>query len=282
MEGGREGSIELAFTDETGRYAIEVIFNHYELKETRRVYELNQELKKIREIATTEQAFYEFIDQRIPMDVSQFFIFDAEKIRDLVGEQEQSETIKAIQRVVSLELYNQLLKDLDHISRELTSDLKKQVKDEDIKSLFERLEEINEELDRFENEEQKINEEIANLSEEEVELQRKRRQMISSSSATKQQLSRRIGEYEQKLKHHKDFLKKFKERDLQQLILLPAIRALKQNLKREKEYLEAKCQGRLFFPQNRRFKIPQKDLIDPSVFLVGASFPVIDSFPPLG
>ncbi len=42
------------------------------------------------------------------------------------------------------------------------------------------------------------------------------------------------------------------------------------------------CQGRLFFPQNRRFKIPQKDLIDPSVFLVGASFPVIDSFPPLG
>ncbi|AWO75701.1 hypothetical protein C1N76_15090 [Geobacillus thermoleovorans] len=42
------------------------------------------------------------------------------------------------------------------------------------------------------------------------------------------------------------------------------------------------CQGRLFFPQNRRFKIPQKDLIDPSVFLVGAFFPAIDSFPPLG
>jgi hypothetical protein len=42
------------------------------------------------------------------------------------------------------------------------------------------------------------------------------------------------------------------------------------------------CQGRLFFPQNRRFKIPQKDLIDPSVFLVGAFFLVIGSFPPLG
>ncbi|WP_206706194.1 hypothetical protein, partial [Anoxybacillus flavithermus] len=42
------------------------------------------------------------------------------------------------------------------------------------------------------------------------------------------------------------------------------------------------CQGRLFFSQNRRFKIPQKDLIDPSVFLVGAFFPAIDSFPPLG
>ncbi len=46
--------------------------------------------------------------------------------------------------------------------------------------------------------------------------------------------------------------------------------------------IDSLCQDRLFFPQNRRFKIPQKDLIDPSVFLVGASFPVIDSFPPLG
>lgn len=48
------------------------------------------------------------------------------------------------------------------------------------------------------------------------------------------------------------------------------------------ERITYKCQGRLFFPQNRRFKIPQKDLIDPSVFLVGAFFPAIDSFPPLG
>ncbi|AST07061.1 DNA sulfur modification protein DndD [Anoxybacillus flavithermus] len=246
-EGGKEGSIELAFTDETGSYAIEVTFNHRELKETRRVYELNGELKKVREIATTEQAFYEFVDQRIPMDVSQFFIFDAEKIRDLVGEQEQSETIRAIQRVVSLELYNQLLKDLDHISRELTNDLKKQVKDEDIKDLFGRLEEINEKLDRFENDEKQVNEQLVALSEEELALQRERRQMISSSSATKQQLNRWIGEYEQKLKHHKDFLKKFKEKDLQQLILLPAIRDLKQKLKREKEYLEAKYREELQF-----------------------------------
>ncbi|MFC0299153.1 hypothetical protein ACFFHQ_17805, partial [Geobacillus jurassicus] len=41
-----------------------------------------------------------------------------------------------------------------------------------------------------------------------------------------------------------------------------------------KLWLFHKCQGRLFFPQNRRFKIPQKDLMDPSVFLVGAFFPV--------
>ncbi|KDE47059.1 hypothetical protein DI43_10585 [Geobacillus sp. CAMR12739] len=72
-EGGNEGAVELAFTDHTGSYAIEVVFEHRDLKETRRIYQLNEEMQKVREIATTEQAFYEFIDQRIPMDVSQVF-----------------------------------------------------------------------------------------------------------------------------------------------------------------------------------------------------------------
>ncbi|WP_241762349.1 DNA sulfur modification protein DndD [Anoxybacillus flavithermus] len=252
-EGGKEGSVELAFTDETGSYAIEVTFRHDELKETRRVYELNNQLQKVREIATTEQAFYDFIDQRIPMDVSQFFIFDAEKIRDLVGDQDRDETVRAIQKIVSLELYKQLLKDLDSISRDLTNDLRKQVKDSDIEALLDRLEKINEELDRLEEEHKQIEEKLSTLNEEEVQLQRERRQMISQSSATKQQLNRWIGEYEQKLRQYKDFFNKFKEKDLQQLILLPAIRTLKQNIRREKEYLEAKYREELKFTDYDNF-----------------------------
>jgi DNA sulfur modification protein DndD len=263
-EGGNEGSVELAFTDETGTYAIEVTFNHAQLTETRRVYELNEDLQRVREIVTTEQAFYDFIDQRIPMDVSQFFIFDAEKIRDLVGEQDRAETIHAIQKVVSLELYNQLLKDLDHISNELTRDLRKQVKDADIEALLDRLEEINEKLDQYEEEENQVNEQVAILSEKESELQRERRQFISHSSATKQQLSRWIGEYEEKLKQYKSFFKKFKEKDLQQLVLLPAIRKLKQNIKREKEYLEAKYREELKFTPYDNFIVKLLDItVDP-------------------
>jgi DNA sulfur modification protein DndD len=252
-EGGNEGSVELAFTDDTGSYAIEVTFNHQLLKETRRVYELNSDLQKVREIATTEQSFYEFIDQRIPMDVSQFFIFDAEKIRDLVGEQDSAETIQAIQKVVSLELYNQLLKDLDNISRELARDLRKQVKDGDIELLLDRLEEINQNLDKYVDKEKEINEQLAILSEEVTKLERERRQIISQSSATKQELSRWIGEYEEKLKQYKSFLQKFKEKDLYQLILLPAIRQLKQNIKKEREYLDAKYQEEMKFARYDHF-----------------------------
>lgn len=260
LENGNEGSVELAFTDETGSYAIEVTFNHAQLAETRRVYELDENLQRVREIVTTEQAFYDFIDQRIPMDVSQFFIFDAEKIRDLVGEQDRAETIRAIQKVVSLELYNQLLKDLDHISSELTRDLRKQVKDADIEALLDRLEEINAKLDQYEEEENQVNVQVEILSEKESELQRERRQMISRSSATKQQLNRWIGEYEEKLKQCKSVLEKFKEKDLQQLVLLPTIRKLKQNIKKEKEYLEAKYREELKFSPYDNFIVKLLDL----------------------
>jgi DNA sulfur modification protein DndD len=259
-EGGNEGSVELAFTDETGSYAIEVTFNHAQLTETRRVYELNENLQRVREIVTTEQAFYDFIDQRIPMDVSQFFIFDAEKIRDLVGEQDRAETIRAIQKVVSLELYNQLLKDLDHISNELTRDLRKQVKDADIEALLDRLDEINSKLDQYDEEDKQVNEQVSILSEREAELQRERRQMISQSSATKQELNRWIGEYEEKLTQYERFLKTFKEKDLQQLVLLPAIRKLKQSIKKEKEYIEAKYREELKFAPYDNFIIKLLDI----------------------
>lgn len=262
-EGGNEGSVELAFTDHTGSYAIEVVFNHRDLKETRRIYQLNEEMQKVREIATTEQAFYEFIDQRIPMDVSQFFIFDAEKIRDLVGEQDSAETIRAIQKVVSLELYNQLLKDLDHISRELARDLKKQVKDSDIEAILDRAEEISDKLDKYKDEETKIDEQLTVLTDQVRQLERERRQLIAQSSATKQELSRWIGEYEEKVNQYRAFLKKFKEKELYQLILLPAIRQLKQNIKKEREYLDAKYKEKMQFAPYEQFI---EKLLEVSVF----------------
>src|SRR5690606_2807720 len=44
-EGGKSGSIELAFRDDTGVYAIEVTFFKGKAQETRRLYQLNEELK---------------------------------------------------------------------------------------------------------------------------------------------------------------------------------------------------------------------------------------------
>ena len=76
-EGGNEGSIELAFTDDTGRYAIKVDMIYNRLEEFRMAYELDDNFNKINQISLTDEEFNDFIDARIPLDVSRFFILDA-------------------------------------------------------------------------------------------------------------------------------------------------------------------------------------------------------------
>lgn len=240
QNGGKEGCIELAFTDESGSYAIEVAFVEGHNEEFRKIYKLNTQLQKEREIQLSTEEFYDFIDSRIPLDVAQFFIFDAEKIRDLVGDQEKDETIRAIQKVVSLNLYNQLLIDIDKIYFNLTKDIKSKTNDKEINMLFKKLELISSKLEELELKLTETDEEFKILSDKELIRQQERRRLIANTSFTKQKLNKIIGENEQKLKEIKDKLKKAKSEELQKLILQPYIHNLKMKIKKEREYLDAK------------------------------------------
>lgn len=238
QEGGNSGFVELAFTDDTGTYAIRVEFIHNLGDEYRKVYKLNSDLKKEREIQLTEEEYFDFIDSRIPLDAAQFFIFDAEKIRDLVGDQEKEETIQAIQKVVSLELYNQLLKDIDKIYNDLTYEMRNNTTNEQAQALFDKLKSISDEIDEKEEQLQEVQARLAELWEEVQEKSRERRKIIAQNSSTKTQLSKRIGEYEAKLKRIEKDLTHSKSR-LYMLILLPLIQQLKKRIKNEKEYKNA-------------------------------------------
>ncbi|WP_243387439.1 DNA sulfur modification protein DndD [Bacillus kexueae] len=239
-EGGKEGAIELAFTDDTGSYAIEVTFVDGHHEEFRKVYKLDEELKKEREIQLSTEEFYDFIDGRIPLDVAQFFIFDAEKIRDLVGEQDKDETIRAIQKVVSLELYNQLLKDIDKIHNDLTKEIKTKATNKDVDELFKKLDFVTAELEEYENKFKHVVDRIEILSNKEQNKQQERRQLIAKNSLTKQNLSKVIGEKEQKLKEVQKGLKAAKSDQLQKFILSPYIKRLKTRIKDERRYIDAK------------------------------------------
>jgi len=248
-EGGNSGSIELAFRDDTGIYAIEVTFIKGKDQETRRLYQLNEELKKVKEITVSEYEFVEFIDQRIPVDVSQFFIFDAEKIRELVGEQDKDETVQAIQKVVSLELYKQLSKDLDHLIKKWTRELKDKSGTEYIEKIQQRLNEIQLELDELEVQLSDVQKTLAVKSEEELELQQERRRLIANSSRTREAIIKAISDYEGIIRNIDEDLKQYKIKDLPKLILAPLIKRLKERLREEREFLEAKeMERRLFTP----------------------------------
>lgn len=251
--GGNKGSIELGFSEENGKYAIEVTFIHGKFDEFRKIYQLNDNLEKEREISLTNDEFYDFIDSRIPIDVAQFFIFDAEKIRDLVGDQDKEETRQAIQKVVSLELYNQLLKDIDKIYNEYNKEVRTTVNDKEIDELLQKIDDITERLNILEENYKEKAEQAEIIREELISLEQERRRLIASSSLTKQKLNKLIGKYEQKLEQIEDDLKFFKTDQLHKIILNKHINKLKNNIKKEKQFVDAKNSEKLKFAPYEEF-----------------------------
>ena len=247
QNGGRDGSIELAFSEDSEIYAIEVSFIHGQEEEFRKVYELNESFEKVREISFTSEEFIEFIDSRIPLDVAQFFIFDAEKIRDLVGDQDKEETRKAIQKVVSLEIYNQLLKDLDKLYDEFSKQIKGKISNTQLNDMYQRIENITSELESLENEVNFLETQYNELNTERITTEQERRKLIANAGQTKASLNKVIGQYETKLQKIEEDLTFLKKNQLYQIILQPAIKNLKIRLMEERQFLDSLQRIRMKF-----------------------------------
>src|SRR5690606_29482151 len=134
------------------------------------------------QISLTDEEFNDFIDARIPLDVSRFFIFDAEKIRDLVGDQDKEDTRRAIQKVVSLELYHQLLIDLDKINKDFIKEMSGKTSDEEIEFMGEKIRKIAEEIEIIETKLNDIDAKINVLTSESREITHEKRKKIGKSN----------------------------------------------------------------------------------------------------
>ncbi|MFB9324399.1 DNA sulfur modification protein DndD [Paenibacillus aurantiacus] len=236
-EGGRESSIELSFSDRTGQYVIEITFRENdkgEVQEIRRIFVVAGDL--LREATTSDEEFNAFIDQRIPIDVAPFFIFDAEKIKDLVGEHDSSKTVEAIQKIVSLELYNQLHSDLSQIKYTTELNLSKSVKDKDLEKLIAELEACANELESLKAKERPDDLKIEYLNEEKNRLNQERRRKLANSSVTKGQIHRRVGELENELDKLNKAIESF-DKALPKLILKPLVMELQKAIRKEQTYL---------------------------------------------
>jgi DNA sulfur modification protein DndD len=242
-EGGRTSAVTLGLRDGNEEYEITVRWTEDpsgKLTETRTIYFVDTVLGTKREISSTLEEFNEFIDQRIPIDIAPFFIFDAEKIRDLVGEHEKEETRSAIQRIVSLDLYRQLAQDLHSICYRESMDMAKYNKQEEVQQLAKKLEETTNEYDGLKERAEKIKADLEELKKERYEVEFVRRQKIANSSRTKAQISKYIGETEANLKKVEEQIERFGKETLPFLVLSDLISKMKDRLQREAAYLEHK------------------------------------------
>lgn len=198
------------------------------------------------------EEYNDFIDSRIPLDVAQFFIFDAEKIRELVGEQDNDDTKKAIQKIISLELYRQLLKDLDKIHYDYTRELRSTTSANELEEIFSNIEKITIELDELQEKANRLNEELKIKTEEEITVEQERRRLLANASLTKQALNKSIGEYEQKINQIDKGLN-HSISNLPIIILQPFIKELKEQIKKEREYSESVEKEKIKFAPYEEF-----------------------------
>ncbi|MBO8161740.1 MAG: DNA sulfur modification protein DndD [Thermosipho sp. (in: Bacteria)] len=240
-EGGRKSSIRLGFSESERSYTIEISFTLQgnNIEEERTIYQFSKNKKEHR-ITSTEEEFNSFIDRRIPIYVAPFFIFDAEKIRDLVGNHEKEDTREAIQKVVSLDLYKQLLKDLRQERAKEEKNLNKSIKDKDIKELTKKLKEDIDRLEKLREKQKEYKQKLNVLKEQKQEVERARRKKLAESSMTKQQLNRLLGNIENELKTIEKELKQIGHKKLVYFLLASSIKELKDRIKKEQEYLKAK------------------------------------------
>lgn len=255
-EGGRESSIELGFINNSGTYAIKVNFNYDIIKnkvtEERVIFKYYDENSKV-PITSTDSEFNEFIDKSIPIDVASFFIFDAEKIRELVGELDEDETITAIQKVVSLDLYNTLYKDLEHISNEDTRELRKIDNSKKSEELINQLHEISNSIESTEEKRDELEQQLQKLYFDKTEAEKNIREKLAKSSATKQTFAKTIGSKTNELNRINSDIEEFGRESLPKLILTPLINKLKSNLRKEKDYVEKKEREKIKFSPYDRF-----------------------------
>ncbi|ODG91512.1 DNA sulfur modification protein DndD [Gottfriedia luciferensis] len=254
IEGGTESTIELCFKDSSGVYMIEVKFfqTRTGIEDEITLYTIDVDGQKIKS-STTSEEFISFIDKKIPKEVSQFFIFDAEKIRDLVGQHDAKETIDAIQKVVSLDLYRTLSKDLLHLFNTETKKLDSLVKDDDLTNIQKRLEEIQNILENNDNKIEEIKLNTENLYEQKNNFEKAKRQKFISTSLSKQKISKILGEKKANLKSFQKGIEAFAKTDLLKLILKRPIDDLKSRLQKEKEYQNVLNQNKSAFKSYESF-----------------------------
>lgn len=236
QEGGKESFIELGFTENSQHYAIRVTFNAMDKAEKRQIFQLDKDLKPLRELIMTEEEYNDFIDQRIPVDVSQFYIFDAEKTRELVGDQDKEETAEAIQQIMSLKIYNQLKLDLEHISRQTKRELMHAATESNIHNTLNDLEQLTNKIDKIYFKEEEIRNKIKLLIEKEKEASIERRRLLSQNDQTKKAIAKKIGQLENQIKEINNEINKSKSK-LFHLILQPHLSRLKKDVQTDKEIL---------------------------------------------
>lgn len=245
-EGVRESFIELTLEDENETIIIKVTwsFDHNKklINENRHVFVQTEGFPQKRETYTSAEEYLDFINRRIPFDVSPFFIFDGEKIQDLVVKQDQKLMKDSIQKIVSLDEYKSLVEDLEKIQNSMERKLSTAKSNKELSEFLKQIEESTQKIDTVKSKIKELDGEIEKVERVTNEVVLKQRSKIIQNTNSNIKVAKRISEYETRLSRIIKDLEQFAKGGLTKILLSLPIQQLKKSLLDEKNYLDKKAQ----------------------------------------
>jgi DNA sulfur modification protein DndD len=245
-EGHRECSLELTLEDENETITITVTWSFDRQKklinENRSVFVQTPTSTDSRETYNSSEEYLDFINRRIPFDVAPFFIFDGEKIQELVERQDQKLMKDSIQKIVSLEVYKSLVDDLSKLQTTLERKLSTKKSDKELADFINQINESDKKIQDSKDKIKQVNEAIEMNEKEKLITDQLRRQKLVQNTESSIEIAKRISEYETKLKRINSDIEDFAKEGLSHLLLASSISELKNTLQDEKIYMEKKAQ----------------------------------------
>jgi DNA sulfur modification protein DndD len=254
-EGGRDCSVSLTFEDENEQVTVKVTwsFDHRKtlIHENRKVFVRNG--NELQETNMTNEEYFDFINRRIPFEVAPYFIFDGEKIQELVAQQDHRLMKRSIQRIVSIEVYKELVEDLSQLQNSLERKLATKQTNRKLNDLLEEIEEYKEKLSRAQNMAKELRAEIAKLEAAHTEISQERRRKLANNTESSLQIQKRMMEYQLKLEEVNKKLTDFAKSGLAKYILAPLIKQMQKTLQEERDYIARQNQAALQYAPYETF-----------------------------
>lgn len=196
-----------------------------------------------------ENEIQTFINKNIPLEASLFFLFDGEKIQEIVDKQEDDSLKKSIQNIIALDFYKKALHDIGKARDIIEREYNKSVSHKTFKNVAREKEEVKEKLEINEQKIKVLEERYQMENEELIKIKNRRDKKIQKYYNSKESIVKKITRLEEAFKINKDKIENYAKEALPILILHPIIKEVQERIKQETTYQQRKQKIELTFKQ---------------------------------
>ncbi|GGD08265.1 DNA sulfur modification protein DndD [Pontibacillus salipaludis] len=240
-EGGRDCAVSLTLQMDSGeewRLKVRWTFDKFKtnMSENRDIFIKKPGIRKEKELNITDiESFNRFIDRIIPYKAAPFFIFDGEEIKDLITKQNSSDMKQAIHKITGLDSYKLLVKNLETLESDLYRKLSSATNQDTVNKHQKELEETEAEIEKYDKYINKTKKEVHSVDEEIATYTTQRNEKIANNSKSRETLVKKQSQISTKLDLKKEELDRQYKENILYIILSKDIKALRKEIKSEKE-----------------------------------------------